>query len=513
MPQTNKNNSNIKYNVAGQDNVFKNSNEKAIFEKAQNNPFVKVERWNKETLNPQDVASKTNNNKKGQSKSSLYSSNKIRTRKIFKRSVALSVLYIFLTFGIYGLFWQYEIAKETKVITKDNNGPVPALTVFLSIITLGIYAIYWGYQIGLKQSKFLNEKKGTDSGCQVLYLILLIFNYVFPVLWIVAFAFMQSNQNKILKIAQVDFPDGLYTTDNSIFNRPVISTVLLLVIAEIIPTYIVLCWHMMCPGVPGSFVSDFHGYIPIFFESDVQVSIDQITYVNSPFMIAHSILSISVILFILWWFKLRFKHANYTGVLVLRNFGRACLIGLPGLFFVAVNCLNVNLGNLTFGIILFGFVPAFTEEILFRGMIIPNWMRIYNNSKGIWISLICSSVIFSAAHIGNVFSGANLGMSIFQASYTLSLAFLLAATLIRTGNLWMPIIIHGLMDLTSFMSDIALEQGLVQTQNFEFSPVLIPFFVICAGFILYGFWLCRPKKHEQICKLWADKWGSAVINK
>lgn len=63
--------------------------------------------------------------------------------------------------------------------------------------------------------------------------------------------------------------------------------------------------------------------------------------------------------------------------------GRACLLGLPGLLFVALNVLGMNASNLKFGIVLLGFVPGFTEEIMFRGMIIPNFMRIYHRSKGI----------------------------------------------------------------------------------------------------------------------------------
>lgn len=56
---------------------------------------------------------------------------------------------------------------------------------------------------------------------------------------------------------------------------------------------------------------------------------------------------------------------------------------LPGLLFVGINSLSFNPENFKIGIVLFGFVPGFVEEITFRGMIIPNLMRIYNRAKGI----------------------------------------------------------------------------------------------------------------------------------
>lgn len=56
---------------------------------------------------------------------------------------------------------------------------------------------------------------------------------------------------------------------------------------------------------------------------------------------------------------------------------------LPGLLFIGINALGFNPNNFKIGIVLLGFVPAFVEEITFRGMIVPNFMRIYNRSKGI----------------------------------------------------------------------------------------------------------------------------------
>lgn len=297
---------------------------------------------------------------------------KFRKRKIYKRSVALSIFYTIITCGIYGIFWQYEIAKETNSITEDNEGFCPALVVFFSIITCGIYGVYWSYKCGKKQSKFLMDRRKIDSACHILYLVLMICNYFVPVLSLIVFAFMQSTLNKILKFAQEDKDDDIYTRDSSIFNRPLWSTVILILIAQVIPQNITAIYESLFPHAPGNPMSISNDVVSDTVQKTVQNSADQIAYADTPFIIANCILTIFCILAVLWWFKLRFKHTNYAGVLVWKNFGCGCLLGLPGLIFIGLNFLDFNVENFKIGIILLGFVPAFVEEISFRGLIIPN---------------------------------------------------------------------------------------------------------------------------------------------
>lgn len=180
----------------------------------------------------------------------------------------------------------------------------------------------------------------------------------------------------------------------------------MLLIAQIVPEFLLSFFEQIFIGAPGNPATPIVGDL---MEASIQNSVDQIVYADSAFMLAHSALSILLIVGVLWWFKLRFKHANYEGVLILRNFGRACLFMLPGLLFVGINALGFNIDNFKVGIVLLGFVPGFVEEISFRGMIIPNLMRIYNRSKGIWLSLFVSAGIFGLIHLANVFAGADLG--------------------------------------------------------------------------------------------------------
>lgn len=191
---------------------------------------------------------------------------------------------------------------------------------------------------------------------------------------------MQGKINAMLKIEDEENPQGLLVRDSSIFNRPFCSIIILILICEIIPEQFMAFYENLFIGVPGNPANPIIGD---FTKGAIKNSADQIIYADSAFMLSYCVLQIFLFLAVLWWFKLRFKHSNYEGVLVLRNFGRACLLMIPGLLFIGLNLFGLNPSNFKVGIILLGFVPAFVEEITFRGMIIPNLMRIYNRSKGI----------------------------------------------------------------------------------------------------------------------------------
>lgn len=68
-------------------------------------PYLDIELRNKET------ATKSNKGHK--------------QRRIYKRNIPLALIYTILTFGIYGIFWQFEIAKETNAICDDDSGFSP----------------------------------------------------------------------------------------------------------------------------------------------------------------------------------------------------------------------------------------------------------------------------------------------------------------------------------------------------------------------------------------------------
>ncbi len=66
------------------------------------------------------------------------------------RNPALCLLLMFVTCGLYELYWIAVANDDIKKISNDQNGSNGVLTVVLSIITCGIYLYYWVYQQGKK---------------------------------------------------------------------------------------------------------------------------------------------------------------------------------------------------------------------------------------------------------------------------------------------------------------------------------------------------------------------------
>lgn len=159
----------------------------------------------------------------------------IKTRKVYRRRVFLSILYSIFSFGIYLMFWQYEIAKETSGITKDEKGAKPGLVVFFTIITLGIYGVYWSFQIGKKQDNYFSYNIQKSTHKKAKYLVFAIINYIIPVFNLVNLATMQGNNNKMLKVYEEQNKTKPEVRDNAVWNKPILGTIALFAIAFGVP--------------------------------------------------------------------------------------------------------------------------------------------------------------------------------------------------------------------------------------------------------------------------------------
>lgn len=100
------------------------------------------------------------------------------------------------------------------------------------------------------------------------------------------------------------------------------------------------------------------------------------------------------------------------------------------------------------------------EELLFRGVIAQTLLEHYGTSRsGVWKACLISGVLFGAGHLTNLFSSAPFGV-LMQCAFSFALGCLLAAIYFRSGNIWVPIFLHALMDITSM-----LYGGLYNTQS------------------------------------------------
>lgn len=95
------------------------------------------------------------------------------------------------------------------------------------------------------------------------------------------------------------------------------------------------------------------------------------------------------------------------------------------------------------------FSVGVAEELLARGVIAQTLLEHYGPSRaGVWKACLISGAIFGAGHLINLLFAEPFGV-LMQCVFTAALGVLLAAIYFRTGNLWVVIFLHTLMDVSA----------------------------------------------------------------
>lgn len=254
-------------------------------------------------------------------------------------------------------------------------------------------------------------------------------------------------------------------------------------------------------------------YIVVLFLAMVVIAIIQpisagIFNVISPdFADNLSILVAVVISFILYVYIVKFKKAfNFS------NTKLALILAIPSIIFIIGNLLDpyftipaslIGLGT----VIVLGIVPGISEELIFRGLMISYFMKRFKSSNGIYFVVLFSALSFGLIHLANVIVGAPLDNTIFQAVTTVGLGLLLAAIYVRTGNIWIPIIIHCILDITGYCKSYVTTGGIVQ-MAFVWNLESIFSIIGAIVAVILGLYYIRSSKHDEILKVWEDKWAN-----
>lgn len=144
------------------------------------------------------------------------------------------------------------------------------------------------------------------------------------------------------------------------------------------------------------------------------------------------------------------------------------------------------------------FVIGFYEEILFRGVLLRQFMELFEDGQGKYMcAVLTSSLAFALVHLMNLFTGARIEAVLSQVVYTFILGIAFSALLIRTNwNLLWCGLIHSLYDMASGFGDFAVLQ---QTENVTVSPQTVnagAYLINLCLFIpllLYGIFLLRKR--------------------
>ncbi len=101
------------------------------------------------------------------------------------------------------------------------------------------------------------------------------------------------------------------------------------------------------------------------------------------------------------------------------------------------------LGILLFHVLCVGIL----EELAFRGVLLPLLLNRFGKTKrGMWKSVILSSVIFGFVHFMNLIEGAGVGVTLMQVGYSMLTGSLCAVLFLKTGNLLECMIVHSVFN-------------------------------------------------------------------
>jgi len=161
---------------------------------------------------------------------------------------------------------------------------------------------------------------------------------------------------------------------------------------------------------------------------------------------------------------------------------------------IQFNFLDLLLTMLLFLII------SITEEVLFRGYILRNFMFSMNN----YVALILSSSLFSLLH------GANPNIDLFSLVSIFIAGIFLGVTYIHTKNLWFPIALHfswnlfqtilgfnvSGQDMYSVVEFSIKEQTLLNGGNFGFEGSILSIIAMIVAIVIISIYY-HKKNHSQ----------------
>ena len=138
------------------------------------------------------------------------------------------------------------------------------------------------------------------------------------------------------------------------------------------------------------------------------------------------------------------------------------------------------------------------EECIYRATIQNIVAKKHANSvKGIWITVIVSSIIFGLCHVTNIFFGVKPLAVLSQVISATCLGSLLSAVYLRSGSIWALIFIHTLTDLAGYSGTRFLANGsnvgTINTLSFSVSSLI--FNLLFIGLAIF---LLRPSKCNQV---------------
>lgn len=139
-----------------------------------------------------------------------------------------------------------------------------------------------------------------------------------------------------------------------------------------------------------------------------------------------------------------------------------------------------NHGLALFTAIITNLCVGFIEEVIYRGAVVSNTMRVWKDKDYRVIgSVILAALPFGLMHLFNYTNGVMI--TLLQVCYAIGFGMIFASVYLRTGNLFSCVLIHGLVDVCG---DLFESNGGVSTESIIVLLAISVFSIVYALFLL-----------------------------
>ncbi len=247
-------------------------------------------------------------------------------------------------------------------------------------------------------------------------------------------------------------------------------------------------------------LSQFILSVPVAIPLAIALDLKDMTPLTS---ICSCVCGILMLFFFYWWFRPEFQWKPRNTAFAFKAAAPILLywfVYYVVLFTAAAGHLTFGLEKVTFGSIVFAASAGICEEMAFREVGISYFKRQLRGDQWKILIILFTSVIFGVSHLSNAISGnAPLWARMIQVFGTLFLGIFFGSLFLRTGNIWVCILIHTVYDM---LPEFFLSKMDAELTVYIWGWMLVGQALLAA----WGLYLVRKEKHPEINALWNDKW-------
>lgn len=148
-------------------------------------------------------------------------------------------------------------------------------------------------------------------------------------------------------------------------------------------------------------------------------------------------------------------------------------------------------------------VVGLTEELIFRGIILALLIKVFKNNKAtLYYSVLISSFIFAFGHYINLFEEHDNFWGISrQVFFAFSLGIFFSGLFLRTQNIIIPAIVHGLINFSFGSGELMRDENHITNQNIVVKTSLIstlPIILLFIFIMLGGLYMIKQINSKDV---------------